>query len=75
MDYSLCVLFIPIQKLLSRLMYQFVVIAPIIAYAMHSHISYILEANSKGHGIRIHFFGIFLKFKYFGDILIMLHEE
>ena len=47
MDYSLYVLFIPIQKLLSRLMYQFVVIAPIIAYSIHSHISYILETNSK----------------------------
>ena len=29
----------------------------------------------KGHGTRIHFFEIFSKFKYFGDILIMLHEE
>ena len=31
--------------------------------------------KSKGHGTRIHFFEIFSKFKYFGDILIMLHEE
>ena len=29
----------------------------------------------KGHGTRLHFFEIFSKFKYFGDILIMLHEE
>ena len=47
MGYSLYVLFISIQKLLSRFMYQFVVTAPIIAYSIHSHISYILEANSK----------------------------
>ena len=31
--------------------------------------------HSKGPGTRIHFFEIFSKFKYFGNILSMLHEE
>ena len=34
-----------------------------------------LLRKTKGPGTRIHFFEIFSKFKYFGNILSMLHEE
>ena len=33
------------------------------------------DKRSKGPGTRIYFFEIFSKFKYFGNILNMLHEE
>ena len=54
-------------------------------YSFQSHyqvLTYLFNSLAKsctlysyGHGTRIYFFEIISKFKYFGDILIMLHEE
>ena len=42
---------------------------------LFSNQHWIIFSLFKGHETRIHFFEIFSKFKYFGDILIILHEE
>ena len=44
-------------------------------FKIYKRITFLLKKMRKGPGTRIHFFEIFSKFKYFGNILSMLHEE